>query len=450
MRLYPEDTICAITTPLGTSSIGGIRVSGKDSLSIVKKLFQPFTEHVHIKSHTLYYGTLFFHGKSIDDCTAVYMQDPHSYTKENSVELFLHGNPLILQEALGALIKSGSRFAEPGEFTKRAFLNGRFDLVQAESVAEIINARSTAYLDVVRENEKGMLSSYIETVIQQILNTLALIEANIEFPEDEIDQVYKDKSTKDIVSIIHGLEKLIQNFESTRLLKEGVIVALIGKVNVGKSTLMNTLLQKNRSIITNIPGTTRDVIADSITIHGINFMLHDTAGLRVADNEVEQIGLQKTQECIDSSDIILFIVDATAHFDEEHNSLFNQIKQKKNYIGVLNKIDTMPTKEYFDFIPISAKEQTGIEQLKSKLSEVAEKLIPRDTYKLVINLRQKMLIEEAKRSMLNVESLLQMNKELELVSFELKEALTKLEEIIGKKYSEDLLTTIFSKFCVGK
>jgi len=450
MRLYHEDTICAIITPLGTSSIGAIRVSGRDSLPIVSSLFHSFSHQKNVESHKLYYGIISSKEKSIDDCTAIYMKDPRSYTKEDCVELFLHGNPIILQDALSLLIKQGARLAEPGEFTKRAFLNGRFDLPQAESIAEIISAKSKAYLEIVQEQGRGVLSTYIENVVEKVLSCLAVIEANIEFPEDEIDPVYAKKARSEVAKIIKDLEKLTDDFESTRFLKEGISVALVGKVNVGKSTLMNTLLKKDRSIITDIPGTTRDIVTDMISINGINFILNDTAGLRVTHDAVEKIGLQKTYECIDSSDLVLFITDATTEFDKEQEELYTYIQKKRPCIGVLNKIDQAKGREHKDFLKISAKDGFGIEELKNNFSLYAQKLIPRHTDMLVINLRQKSLIEDAKTNMERCASLIENNKELELSAFELKEALVKLEEIIGKKYSDDLLSTIFSKFCIGK
>ncbi|MCX7951223.1 MAG: tRNA uridine-5-carboxymethylaminomethyl(34) synthesis GTPase MnmE [Clostridiales bacterium] len=460
--MYIDDTIAAISTPVGEGGIGIVRMSGKDSLDIIARIFKSFKNKnvKEMKSYTMMYGFIVDpkSNEKVDEVIISYMKAPNTYTREDIVEVNCHGGVVAVKRILSLILENGARLAEPGEFTKRAFLNGRIDLSQAEAVIDLIRAKTTESMHIALEQSQGKLSSKIKNIMHRLLGILAHIEASVDFPEDDIENVVSSKIIKDSNEIINELNSLIKNAETGKILREGLNTSIVGKPNVGKSSLLNALLEEKRAIVTDIPGTTRDVIEEYINIRGIPVKIIDTAGIRETSDIVEKIGVEKSKEYIEKSDLIIFMVDSSRPLDDEDLEIIELIKNKRTIV-VINKID-LPSasdldtiKKYFNdesIIYASVNTEQGIEDIKQKIEEFvySGEVKSKDIY--VTNVRHKDILYKAKESIEKgietIESLLP----LDIASVEYRDAYLKLGEITGDTAAEDIIDRIFNDFCIGK
>ena len=469
-----NDTIAAIATPIGRGGIGIIKISGDRSLIIAESIFQKSvskprqlqalnSDAFHpLSSHRLHHGTIVDPEKDriLDEVLVSVMLAPNTYTKENIVEINTHSGHVVLASILNLVLKQGARLAEPGEFTKRAYLNGRIDLTQAEAVIDIINSRTDKALEVATSQVKGHLRESIESIRDSMLAILTEIEAAIDFPDD-VGEIIRTDATMNVLEeqIIGGLKTLLDQYESGHILKEGLKIAIVGRPNVGKSSLLNRLIQDDRVIVTPIPGTTRDLIEETLNIRGIPVIVADTAGLHKTDDPVEVIGIAKTKEYIDGSDLVLFMVDASTPLTNEDHTICETIG-KKPCILVVNKSDLVDknfeiaTPEQWQGYPsikISALYGNGLGALKDLIAKVSigeHRLEVQST--IVPNLRHKMALD---RSLLLVQSAVKAIQDAmpsELIAIDIQDAIDNLGEIIGMTAKEDILDQIFSRFCIGK
>lgn len=461
-RLYFEDTIAAIATPPGRGAIGVIKISGEKSLEILQKIFKPFKPRSHFESHRFYYGHIIDPKTEeiLDEVLVVYMKKPYSYTREDVVEIHAHSGYFNLRKILELVLREGARPARPGEFTLRAFLNGRIDLAQAEAIEELISAKSEKALKLALSSLSGRLSQLVQDLRERLLLALAQVESAIDFPEEDIEIMNPPELihllSKEIIPVI---EKLIKNYEEGKIYKEGISLVISGKPNVGKSSLMNALLREERAIVTPIPGTTRDFLEEEVNIAGLPVKLIDTAGLRETTDPVEKIGVERALQKLKEADLVLFLIDVSEKPDDETLQLYEKIKEYPHLV-VLNKIDLQPNyleewKRLFEgkaeVIPVSVKEGINLELLSQKIYEKITSERGAEIPEVVPNLRQKVALETAKAHL--EEAIRELEKEEplpELVSLELRSAISALSEIIGEVTTEDLLSEIFSRFCIGK
>lgn len=468
------DTIAAIATPMGSGGIGIIKISGKDAFSIAGSIFQrsydpPDEQQGRIphlfsslRSHRLYHGHIVNtqNGQVLDEVLVSKMKAPRTYTREDVVEINTHSGPVVLGSILDLVLKNGARLAEPGEFTKRAYLNGRIDLTQAEAVIDIINSRTEKSLEIATSQIKGGLKSTIESIRKTLLDILTDAEAAIDFPEDVGETInpedVAEKLEKGVVGI---LEELVDQYENARYLRDGLKMVVIGRPNVGKSSLMNRLIQEDRVIVTPIPGTTRDLIEETLNIHGIPVVVADTAGLHDTDDPVEVIGIEKTQEYIDGSDLILFMVDASDPLTDEDVKIYETV-QHKRLIMVVNKIDLVEDgfqvapSDPWEKIPsanISALYGRGLSRLKDLIAKLAtgdRRLEVQN--RIVPNLRHKNALEKSLELAVSAAREVCKGTPFELIAIDIQEAVDRLGEIIGVSAREEIIDQIFSRFCIGK
>jgi tRNA modification GTPase len=463
-KLYTEDTIAAIATPPGKGAIGVIKISGDLSLSILKKIFRPFRPRSEFESHKLYYGFIVDprDEKVIDEVLVVYMKKPKTYTREDVVEIYAHSGYYILRKILELVLMAGARPAEPGEFTLRAYLNGRIDLSQAEAIQELVSAKTETALNLALNTLLGKLSNKINALKNDLLEILVLVESAIDFPEEDIEIMEPEKLSQKIKEkILPVIEELIKNYEEGKIYKEGISLVIAGKPNVGKSSLMNALLKEERAIVTPIPGTTRDFLEEEATIEGLPVKLIDTAGLRETEDIVEKIGVERAKKKFKEADLILFLVDVSEHPSSEDYKIYQEVKNFPHLV-ILNKIDIQPNhiKEWKEVLlkwgidevlEISVKENINLDKLCKKIFEKITSEKGAHVPEVVPNLRQKIALENAKEYLLNALRELEKKDPLpELIAIEIRSAISSLSEIIGEVTTEDLLTQIFSTFCIGK
>jgi len=458
-----EDTIVAISTPIGEGGIGIVRLSGKDAIPIADKVFfSPKGKKLcDAKSHTVVYGFVIDPAKNerIDEVLATVMKAPKTYTRENVVEINCHGGMLALRATLQLLLREGARLAEPGEFTKRAFLNGRIDLSQAEAVVDVIRAKTEQAERLALRQLEGRLSAKITNMRDKVTELCMHIEAYIDFPEDEIEAIEKEELLDSMQSIERELLSISKRYDEGRFFREGVSTAIVGKPNVGKSSLLNALLQKDRAIVTEMPGTTRDVIEDYLNINGLPLRIMDTAGIRETHDLAEIEGVRRSLKAIEGADIVLAVLDAGRPFDEADKEVIEKVKDKKTVI-VINKsdiespvLDLQPSALSLQpVVRVSALKGDGIDNLKDAIYSLcitsgkasdAEDII-------ITNLRHKQSIDRALKSLKDAEDALKRKEPLEVVALFLRESLDSLGEIIGAVTTEDILNKIFSQFCIGK
>lgn len=458
---YLEDTIAAISTPIGFSGIGIVRMSGSRAKAILKEIFQPKSEKDldRFPNRSMIYGHIIdSEGMVLDEVLVSIMLAPHTYTREDIVEINGHGGIVSLRKILETLLHHGARLAEPGEFTKRAFLNGRLDLSQAEAVIDVINAKTDKSLKMSMKQLEGSLSKKIGEIRGGLVEILAYIEAGIDYPEYDIEELTDQGMENKIVPLIQGIERLIFSSESGKIIREGIKTAIIGKPNVGKSSLLNTLLGEDRAIVTEIEGTTRDTIEEFISIHGIPLKIIDTAGIRETDNLIEQMGINRTKEILEESDFVLLLLDGQRQLSEEDLSLLRLAQNKKGLV-VINKVEenrilereSVESIAKREVIEISILEQKGIDALKQKIHEcITEGDLDGESYDLVSNVRHIQLLKEGLQALKDAQEGLSMHLPVELLSVDLKNAWDSLGKITGETVGEALLDEIFSKFCIGK
>ena len=454
-------TIASISTAPGIGGIGIIRMSGAQTFEILEKIFkQKNPQKIEdIKGYTIKYGHIVDNEKIIDEVLVSYFKAPKSYTTENMCEINSHGGTVILKEILELCLKNGAELAEPGEFTKRAFLNGRIDLAQAESVIDIINAKSEKEAKSSINQLEGFLSRDIREIKQGILDVLVNIDVTIDYPEYDTPEVQKKEIKNMLENTINKLSRLEKSFDNGKIIKDGIKTAIIGKPNAGKSSLLNAILKEDRAIVTALAGTTRDTIEEFVTVRGVPLKLVDTAGIREAVDEVEKIGVEKSIKQAQDADLEIAIFDSSKPLDAEDLEILNLIKNKKTII-LLNKTDLKQvisedddrlTSVTSNILKISALNKTGIEELYDKISEMFNlDEINLDNEVLITNLRHKNIISKAKENALNAKNALENDMPIDIIAIYIRQILDDLGEITGEVVTEDIINEIFSKFCLGK
>lgn len=454
------DTIAAIATAMSSSGIGIIRISGDGACSIISQIFRLKGQKPMetITSHKVYYGYIYDEDEMLDEVLVLVMKGPHSYTAEDTVEIDCHGGVLMMKRILETVIKYGARPAEPGEFTKRAFLNGRIDLSQAEAVIDVINAKNQYALKSSVSQLTGGISKKIRALREQIIYQIAFIESALDDPEHISLEGYGKTLLEQLNPMIRQLEQLVASSDNGKVMTEGVKTVILGKPNAGKSSLMNVLVGEERAIVTDIAGTTRDTLEEHIRLQGISLNVVDTAGIRETDDLVEKIGVSRARTMADEADLIIYVVDASIPLDGNDEDIIEIIKDRKAVV-LLNKTDLnmVVTKDYLEqvtshkVIPISAKEETGIDELEQEIKSMFyEGEIDFNDEVYVTNVRHKTALTDALASLIMVKQSVLDGMPEDFYSIDLMDAYEQLGSIIGEAVEEDLVNEIFSKFCMGK
>jgi tRNA modification GTPase len=455
------DTIAAISTPLGAGGIGVIRISGAGALTIVSRIFQRRGGSSPLLSHRFYLGEFIRPGdqKVLDEVLLVFMRQPKTYTREDVVEIQCHSGALVLQEVLEAVLACGARLAEPGEFTKRAFLNGRIDLTQAEAVIDLIQSQTQQSLEIANRQRSGKLAAKVRQIKEGLMNILALLEAGVDFPEEEVPEIPPREIRQFLQHNCDLLGGLGETYQEGKVYREGVATVIIGKPNVGKSCLLNALLKEERAIVTAIPGTTRDVIEETINIGGIPVRLMDTAGLRPVQDAIEEEGIKRTHHRLARADLILWVLDGSAPLSPEDLAILPQVRSKKVLIAV-NKND-LPQSMHWEalrqeipgaaFVSISALYGSGMDRLQEAIRHlVLNGKVEPSSEVVLSNLRHKLAIEDAQGALSRAIQALDLNLSHEFMILDLRQALEALGDILGETAPEDVLDRIFEQFCIGK
>lgn len=451
------DTIAAIATAKGEGGIGIIRISGDKSFEIIDKIFKPYNDN-KMSYYTLKYGHIYDDDKLIDEVMVVKMKAPKSYTCEDVVEINCHGGYLITRNVLELVLKNGARHAEAGEFTKRAFMNGRIDLSQAEAIIDIIKGKTTKSLEISVGQLRGDLKKMIAEFKKTLLDITAHVNVVLDYPEEGIDDPIPQNLLDDLKNVYQKANTLIESYDKGKKIKEGIKTAIIGRPNVGKSTLLNALLREERAIVTNVAGTTRDTIEEIINLKGYPLILVDTAGIRKTDDIVENIGVNKSKEIVKKADLILMLLDSSDEIKEEDKEIISFIKKEdKKVIYILNKIDlgkkiNISNLKNEKIIEISAMQNIGINEMEDLLYKYIYENDVKDSSEeyIITNIRHKTALEKTKNAIANMFTTIENELPLDLIAVDLKEALDQLSEITGEITTEDILSHIFSSFCVGK
>ena len=454
------DTIAAIATAMSNSGIGIVRISGSEALSIVDQIFVMKNKKrlSEMPTHTIHYGHIYDGKELIDEVMVLLMKGPKSYTKEDTIEIDCHGGVYVVKRVLETVLKYGARPAEPGEFTKRAFLNGRIDLSQAESVIDIIHSKNEFALKSSLNQLSGVVSEKIKEVRGEILHEIAFIESALDDPEHVSIDGYGERLSEIINEVISKIEVLLKNSENGKLLKEGITTVIVGKPNAGKSSLLNTLVGEERAIVTDIAGTTRDVLEEQINLNGIILNVIDTAGIRETEDVVEKIGVDRAKKYLNNADLVIYVVDTSTALDENDFEIMEMLKDRQTII-LLNKSDLKPLTTSYDIvkyvdkkmIQISAKEQLGIDELENTIKEMffqGEVSFNDEVY--ITNIRHKNSLQESLKSLHLVLKSIEDEMPEDFYSIDLMNAYEELGTIIGEAVEDDLVNEIFSKFCTGK
>ena len=457
-----EDTIAAISTPIGIGGIGIIRVSGKEAISIVDKIFRAANKKslYEVNSHTITYGHIVSQsGKVLDEVLIMLMKGPKTFTREDVIEINCHGGPIPLNAVLMETINAGARLAESGEFTKRAFLNGRIDLAQVEAIMDIIESKTELSLSQAVGQLEGNLSKKIKEYQDILMQIIARIEVSIDYPEYDEDEPITNDFELELRALLNELNELFKTADTGKMIREGVKTAIVGRPNVGKSSLLNALLEENKAIVTDIPGTTRDVVEAYLNIDGIPFQLLDTAGIRETEDVVEQIGVERSKHSIEEADLVLMLIDAHEGLLEKDKEILQGV-HGKHVIYVLNKTDlgsnisTEIVKEYFSngkLVHISAKEQEGLKELKDAMKEIVMRGNATVNNRATIsNQRQKQALINAIKSLDKVIEAIEMGLPEDCLAIDLHDAFGHLGMIVGESLKEEIINQLFSRFCLGK
>lgn len=453
-----ESTIAAIATAYGEGGIGIIRISGEKSEEILNKIFK---SSFNIENRKLTYGNIVDpeNGEIIDEVLVVFMKAPHTYTREDVVEINCHGSVISLRKTLDLVLRMGARLAENGEFTKRAFLNGRIDLSQAEAVIDIIRAKTDKSFNVAMDQLEGRLSKVIKNLRKEILDILVNITVNIDYPDEDIEEVVYDDLNDNLSHICFEIDKLINTGDTGKILNEGLKISIIGKPNVGKSSFMNQLLNENRAIVTAIPGTTRDTIEEKISIRNIPVILTDTAGIRETDDQIEKIGIEKSKQSFNNADLIIFVCDMSKEIEDEDREIVSYIGDR-NTIVLANKMD-LETKTTVEdiralipngiIIETSMEEAKGIDKVKDEIEKLVYKGDVKQSESLIVNnLRHLDLLRNAEQAIKDAINMVNLNEALEFIEIDVNKAYELLGEIIGETVNDDILNEVFARFCLGK
>lgn len=459
-----NETIAAISTAEGEGGIAIIRISGKKSLNVLKTLFSRLTidKKVQLETRKLYHGNIVnpANGEIVDKALCSYMKLPNSYTGEDVVEIYCHGGYLVPKKILELVVDQGVKPASPGEFTKRAFINGKMDLAQAEAVSNVISAQTELSLKQAEKQLSGELSKRIDSIKEKVLDIYAETESRIDFPEEDIDPLIKHELLRKTQNIITELEELINSYKTGKIIKEGIYTVIVGKPNVGKSSLLNQLLEQDRAIVSPIAGTTRDFIEEKINVNGIVLRLVDTAGIRSTDDNIEKIGVDLADTKIKEAEFVIIVIDRNSNLSSDDINILDKIKSKKPVVAVNKsdlekKLDTKKLLKYVkrqNLVEISAISGSGVEQLKKLIYEniLEDKNISDSSEFFLTDLRHKRAIEESLERLQSFIDLLNSDESPEFLSMDLRTSLDHLGEITGEVTTEDLLGKIFSKFCIGK
>ncbi len=458
-----DDTICAISTSLGEGGIGIVRISGKDAIPIATKLFKGKVRHPlsGLLSHTIHYGEIIDPktGKRIDEVLLTIMKAPRTYTREDIVEINCHGGIVPLRRVLELILMEGARLAEPGEYTRRAFLRGRIDLIQAEAVLDVIRSKTEDSLGIALNQLGGRLSKEVSMIRDKLLTVAAQIEASIDFPEEDIEPLNPGEIKENIKLISKEIQIVIETAEEGKIYREGIETAIVGRPNVGKSSLLNALLKEDRAIVTPVPGTTRDIIEEWLNLKGVPLRIVDTAGIRHPIDPVEKEGVKRSHETIDRADLVLFVLDSSEELKDEDRDLVKRVKDKRKII-ILNKIDLGKSideaciREIFSAEPIvsiSAKEGTGLEELKEAIVGLILKGgVPQHERPCITKARHKDALIKARDFLGDLSNSLREGLSPEFLSLDLRAAINAIGEITGQTTTEDILNKIFEEFCIGK
>ena len=456
-----EDTIAAVATAYGEGGIGIIRISGEEALPILQGIFEFHGDTDTFTSRRMTYGKIIDKEKNqiIDEVLAVYMKGPKTYTAEDVVEINCHGSMVSLRKTLALVLRKGARLAEPGEFTKRAFLNGRLDLSQAEAVIDMIRAKTDKSFDVAVSQLEGRLSLKVEEIRQKLLDLLVDITVNIDYPDEDIEEMTYEKLEESIVETQDMIEKLLATSSTGRMIREGIKIAIVGKPNVGKSSLMNGLLKETRAIVTDIPGTTRDTIEEVLSIRNIPVYLVDTAGIRETSDKVEKMGIEKSKEAFNQADFILFLLDGSRPLEEEDLQIMELLKERKSLV-LINKRDLgeaisieeisakLPASQVIEASLLKGQGITEIEDAVEDLVYGGE-IVQKESM-MVNNVRHIELLEQAVKSLTDALHMSERREALDFIEVDEKNAYERLGEIIGETVSDDIINEVFARFCLGK
>ncbi|MBQ7668225.1 MAG: tRNA uridine-5-carboxymethylaminomethyl(34) synthesis GTPase MnmE [Clostridia bacterium] len=454
-----DDTIAAISTAPGVGGIGIIRISGENAFNIVDKIFEVKDKDFCVKnpvSGTIKYGHIKENEKVIDEVLVSFFVKPHSYTTEDVAEINCHGGVVVIRKILSLLLENGARLAEPGEFTKRAFINGRIDLTEAEAVIDIISSKSDKARSIAVTQLNGGLSNKLKEINNVLYDILIKIEAGIDYPEHEIEEVAKSEIKEKINETLTGLDRIYSSFDEGKVLKDGVKTVILGKPNVGKSSLMNVLLKENRAIVTDIPGTTRDLVTETTTVRGIPLLVVDTAGIRETEDKIEEIGVQKAVNEIDTADMIIAVFDLSRALDDEDKNILKLIENKKSII-IVNKDDLerkWNAEEELkgkNVVFVSLKNMTGIEEVEDMIENMWKTNDLSTSEDVILTtLRHKNLVFDAINELKAGIEAIDTGMPLDMISINVKDASLKIGEILGVNVTEDVIKGIFERFCLGK
>ncbi len=447
-----SNTICAISTSVGRAGLGIVRMTGDSSLEVLEKVFKG---SIDFENKKLTYGHIINEEKIVDEVLAVYMKAPNTYTREDVVEIYTHGGVVAVREVLDTLLKNGANLAEPGEFTKRAFLNGRLDLAQAEAVLDLIDANTSMSYENSLNQLEGSLSRTVENIEGALIEVMASTVAEIDFPEDEIDTLSDYEKINKLKPILDDIESLLKSSKRGKVLREGIKTLILGRPNVGKSSLLNALLKENRAIVTDIPGTTRDTIEEVLDLDGIPLNLIDTAGIRETEDTVELIGVEKAKSQIENADLVLVLLDSSEELSTEDVDILEYAKDKEKIV-IINKtdleakLDLDKLKDY-KYIMMSIVDGTGIDELQEEIKRLffEDKITSSDDI-MVSNIRHIEALRRASTSLQSAIGDLEVGVPLDLVEVDLNICIDELGNITGKTTTEDVLDRIFSEFCIGK